>query len=110
MTRPCPEAQYMELLARFAAYNAPQPEPLRPGEKVEPKQGLSNIDERDGPVAMILWRYLDDNNWFDRHIRKNGAGHALFPDCLVATVDDEGVMLLLLPFDSHALQRVADGE
>ena len=108
MMRPCAEAQYMELLARFADYHAPQPEPLRPGERVEPKHGLSNIEEQDGPVALILWRYLDDNDWFDRHLRKDMASRSLCPDCLVATVDDDGGMVVLMPFDSRALQRVTE--
>lgn len=106
--RPLMEAQRMELLARWEAYNTHSP--LQPGDFVAEKDGLGRLRlAARSDCLLMLWRLLDHSDWLDRQLIKywieNGSNYDKI-DCIVVMLTDDAVALAFLPHELAQLRKV----
>ena len=99
-----PEAQRMELEARFKAYHEPRVE-FAGGQFVEFKPGLSLLMQPG--IQVMFWRYTDISQPYDLEVLRatlDKRGVENWFDCVVAILDAEGKDTLFCLMDSQCLK------
>lgn len=105
-SRPLPEAQIMELQARFQRLNSNEPR-FEPGDIVYEKPGLGFL--KFGPdTPLLVLRWLDASCLFDQELVRNMfrcTDAAANYDIVVMNISNDGAGVEVMAHNSAALTR-----